>query len=306
MVTSQFARRALGETPIRIVIPFPAGSNLDVIARAVMDDMSVRRNRTSFLDHKPGANSNIGAEFVSKSEPDGNTLLLTSMAIATNQYLYSSLSWNPDDFKPLSIVCKVPNVLLVPANAPHGSLSEFVRFARSNPGKLTYGSAGVGSSFHLCTELFMRATGTKMLHVPYRGSNLALQDLMAGALDVFFGNVASSLGSIKSGLVKALAVTSSARVPVLKDIPTVAEDAVPGFEMAAWYGFFAPSKTHESILEAMSDDIRSALSSHAVMDSFQGEFGMQMMNMDRVQSGEFLKSEMSRWSTIIREAGIRL
>ena len=303
---TRFARSAPAGRNARIVIPYPAGSALDVIARTVMDMTSGKWNRSIVLEHKPGANSNIGTELVSKSEPDGSTLLLTSMAIAVNQYLYPSLSWAPDDLKPLSIVCKVPNVLMVPAGAPYQTLNEFVEFARSNPGKLTYGSAGVGSSFHLCAELFMRATGTTLLHVPYRGSNHALQDLIGNVIDVAFGNVASSLGSIQSGSVRALAVTSLDRVHLLKGVPTVAEAAVPGFEMAAWYGFFSSGKTPEPILESLSADIRSALADPAVVHQFQNELGMQMTNMDRRQSDEFLRAERRKWLNIIRDREIKL
>ncbi len=290
----------------RIVIPYPAGSSLDIIARTVMEMTSGKWNRNVVLEHKPGANSNVGTEFVSKSEPDGSTLLLTSMAVAVNQYLYPSLAWTPEDLKPLSLVCKVPTVLMVPASAPYRTLNEFIGFARANPGKLTYGSAGVGSSFHLCAELFMRATGTTLLHVPYRGSNLALQDLIGNVIDVAFGNVASSLGSIRSGAVRALAVTSLDRVHLLKDVPTVAEGEVAGFEMSAWYGFFSSGRTPESILERISDDIRTALADPAVVKRFQNELGMQMTNMDRQQSDGFLKAEMSRWLAIIRDKGIKL
>ena len=152
----------------------------------------------------------------------------------------------------------------------------------------------------------MRATGTTLLHVPYRGSNLALQDLIGNVIDVAFGNIASSLGSIRSGAVRALAVTSLDRVHLLKDVPTVAEAEVPGFDMSAWYGFFSSGRTPEPILESMSDDIRTALADPAVVQRFQNELGMQITNMNRRQSDGFLKAEMSRWLTIIRDKEIKL
>ena len=207
--------------------------------------------------------------------------------------------------KPITLICTVPNVMVVPANSPHKTVADFLRFARANPGKANFGSAGAGTSLHLAAELFKRAAGIEMQHVPYKGSAPALNDLIAGRLDVMFAVMSSALAPIKGGQLRALGVTTPHRIPSVSQIPTVAE-TVPGFETSAWYAIFAPGKTPDAIAEKMSQDIRWALSDPAVRDQLENSLGMQVAGSSRQELADFLARDMAKWSVVIKEANIRL
>src|SRR6476659_7362980 len=201
------------------------------------------------VENKGGGATNIGTEMVARADPDGYTLLLQSMPLAVNRFLFASLPYDPlADLAPVILLCDYPNVMAVPVTSPARSVAEFIAYAKSNPGKVTFASSGHGTSVHLSGELFKRMAGIEMTHVPYRGAGPALQDLVPGRVDVMFNNIGAVMPLIKGGQLRALGVTSSKRAAELPDVPTVSEAGVPGFDVSAWYALFVPAKTRHDII----------------------------------------------------------
>ena len=241
---------------VRLVVPFPAGGGTDIIARILANRLSEIWGQQMVIENKGGAGSNIGAEAVARAEPDGYTLLIGSLPVAVNRFLYSSLNYDSvTDFAPITLICTYPNLMAVPNSSPAKSVMEFVAHAKANRGKITYASSGTGTSTHLSGELFKRMTGIEMTHVPYRGVAPALNDLIPGRVDVMFNTMAGVLQHARSGQVRGLAVTSAKRFPTALEFPTVAESGVPGFDVSAWYAFFAPAKTPAELARLLKSEI---------------------------------------------------
>ena len=258
------------------------------------------------VENKPGAGANIGAQMVAQADPDGYTLYITSVPHATNRFLYRSLGYDPvADFAPVTLICMQPNIMVVPNASPAKSVLEFVAHAKANPGKISYGSGGVGTSVHLSGELFKRMTGIEMTHVPYRGSAPALQDVIAGRLDLIFDNITPALPQVRSGNARGLAVTTGARVPVAPELPTIAEAGVPGFDVSSWFAFFVPAKTPAPIVEKMHKDIVAALAYPPVRERLE-PLGAALVGSTPDELARHLKSEMDKWGPVIRDAGIKI
>ena len=240
---------------VKIIVPYPPGATVDALARVIGNGVSAKWRHPLVAENRGGAGGNIGTEIVARSEPDGHTLLLHSLSFAINQFLYPSLSWDPEaDFAAVTLICLVPNLMVVPSSSSIKSVSDFIAYAKAHPGKVNFGSAGIGTSLHLSAELFKRLAGVDMVHVPYKGSAPALNDLVSGQLDVMFAVMSSALPLVQSGQLRALGVTTSQRMKIVPDIPTVAESGVPGFETTAWYALFAP--TEDSCPNCPADQLR--------------------------------------------------
>ncbi len=291
---------------VRLIVPFvPAGAT-DVIARTVGHRLSEVWGQQVVIENKPGAAANIGAQMVAQADPDGYTLYITSVPHATNRFLYRSLNYDPiADFAPVTLICMQPNVMVVPNTSPAKSVKEFVAYAKANAGKISYGSGGIGTSVHLSGELFKRMTGIDMTHVPYRGSAPALQDVIAGRLDLIFDNITPALPQVRTGNARGLAVTTGQRVPVAPELPTIAESGVPGFDVSSWFAFFVPAKTPQPIVEKMYKDIVAALAHPPVRERLE-PLGAALVGSTPEELARHLKSEMDKWGPVIREAKIKI
>lgn len=291
---------------VRLVVPFPAGGGTDAIARLLAGQLSVVWNQQMVVENKGGGATSIGTEMVAKSEPDGYNVLLQSMPLAVNKFLFKTLPYDPvADLAPVSLVCDYPNIMAVPANSPAHTVKEFIEYARANPGKATYASSGHGTSVHLSGELFNRMTGLKLLHVPYRGAGPALNDLIPGRVDVMFNNTGAVLPLIQGGKLRALGVTSQKRLAVLPDVPTVSEAGVPGFDVTAWYAMFVPARTPEPVIRKMHADTVKALADPDTRARLE-QVGVGVIGSSPEELKAHLAAEMAKWGTIIAEAGIKV
>src|SRR5438876_3011684 len=256
---------------VRLIVPFPPGGGTDAIARIVAGKLSEIWGQQMVVENRGGAATNIGTEAVARADPDGYTLLLCSLTMAVNRYLFPTLSYDPvADFAPVSLICDYPNVMAVPITSPAHSVTEFIAFAGANKGKVSFASSGHGTSVHLSAELFKRLAGVEMLHVPYRGAGPALNDLLPGRVDVMFNNIGAVLPLIQSDRLRGLAVTTKKRTPAAPQMPTIAESGVPGFDVSSWYAIFAPGKTPPEIVRKINADIVAALADAATKERLEG------------------------------------
>jgi tripartite-type tricarboxylate transporter receptor subunit TctC len=258
------------------------------------------------VENKPGAGGNIAADMVAHSDPDGYTIFIVGPGLATNQFLYPSLSYDPvGDFAPVTLLITQPNLMCVPNSSPAKSVKEFIAYCNENKGKVTYASSGNGTTLHLGGELFKRMAKVEMTHIPYRGGAPAINDLIPGRVDVIFDNMPSILSHVKAGSLRGLAVTTKDRVAVVADIPTIAESGVPGFDVFSWFGFFVPAKTPPDIVARINADTNAALAHASVKSRFE-ELGATPKGSTPAELAAFLKSEVDKWGPVIQEAKIRV
>jgi tripartite-type tricarboxylate transporter receptor subunit TctC len=258
------------------------------------------------VENRGGAATNIGTEAVVRADPDGYTMLLQSMPLAVNRFLFPSISYDPlADLAPVSLLCDYPNIMAVPVSSPAHSVNEFIEYAKANRGKVTFASSGHGTSVHLSGELFKRMAGIEMLHVPYRGAGPALNDVIPGRIDVMFNNIGAVLPLIRGGKLRGLAVTSAKRTPAAPELPTIAESGVPGFDVSSWYAFLAPAKTPPGIIRQMHSDTVAALTDPATKMKLEQNLGVVVIGSTPQELAIFLKAEMDKWGPVIKEAGIR-
>jgi tripartite-type tricarboxylate transporter receptor subunit TctC len=300
--------------PVRIVVPFAAGGTTDILARAVAQELTKAFGQSFVVDNKAGAGGNIGADIVSKAAPDGYTLLMGTVGTqAINKSLYSKMPFDPQkDFVPITLVAGVPNVMVVNTEKAAArnihNVQDFIKFAKANPGKLNMASSGNGTSIHLAGELFKVMTGTYMTHFPFGGSNPALLSLMSGDMDVMFDNLPSSMAHIKSGKLKALAVTSATRSTALPDVPTVEEaggKGMKGFEATSWFGLLAPTGTPMDIVNRVQQETAKALATPAMKERLQAQGAIPSGNT----SAEFAKlidSEIRKWAPVVKASGAKV
>jgi tripartite-type tricarboxylate transporter receptor subunit TctC len=304
------ASRARGQTSwplrnVRIVVPFPPGGSTDITARLVGNRLQEVWGQTVVIENKPGAGGNIASEMVARSDPDGYTVFIVGPGLATNQFLYPSLSYDPvGDFAPVTLLITQPNLMCVPLSKPAKSVKEFIAYCQNNKGKVTYASSGNGTTLHLSGELFKRLANVEMTHIPYRGGAMAINDLIPGRVDVTFDNMPSILPHAKAGAVRALAVTTKERVPVVPDIPTIAE-TVPGFDVSSWFGFFLPVKTPKEIIAKLNADTNAALAHSSVKPRFD-DLGATPKGSTPEELAAFLQSEIAKWGPVIKEAKIKV
>jgi len=291
--------------PMRLIVPYAPGGGADAVARVVAKHVGESLGQSMVVENRGGAGSIIGTELVAKAEPDGYTLLLgQSGPISINPAVYKSLPYDPArDLAPITMTNSYPYVLVVNAKLPAGSLQEFVALGKSKPGALNYGTTGVGAANHLMSELFCRKTGIKMTHVPYRGTALAVADLVAGQVDMVFSDPVSALPHLQAGTLRALAVTSPRRSSVLPQVPTMGESGYPEVEAIAWHGIFAPARTPSAIVDRLQAEIVKALSNPdvAVMLAKQA---MQPVGDTSAAFAAFLKKDMATWKDVATLANV--
>lgn len=298
--------------PVRIVVPFPAGGTTDIVARLVGTELQKMWGQPVVIENRGGAGGNIGADVVAKSPADGYTLLMGTVGThAINLPLYTQgggkLPYDPiKDFAPITLVAAVPNVMVVPASLPVDSVKEFIALARSKPGQLNMASSGNGRSIHLSGELFKSLTKTYMVHLPYRGSAPAVQDLIAGNTQVMFDNLPSALPHIRSGRLKALAVTSRERAPALPNVPTIEEAAgLKGFDATSWFGLFAPAGTPREIVAKVHQDVAKVLATPQMRERFIGQGAAPVGNTPE-QFAAFIRSEIDKWTQVVKFSGAKI
>jgi tripartite-type tricarboxylate transporter receptor subunit TctC len=290
--------------PVKIVVPFAAGGATDVVARLLALKLGEAWGEQVVVENKVGAGGNIGADMVAKSSPDGYTLLLTSGALLTSPYMYKGqLSFDPlKDFVPITNCASGPQVIAVNAESPFKRLEDLVAFAKAHPRQLTFGSAGVGSQTHLAGENLAHSAGIDLMHVPYKGESAALTDLLGGQIQLVTANLGGAVSQIQQGRIRALAVTSTTRVPQLPDVPP-ASDTLPGFENAGWFGLMAPAGTPREVIDrAYRDAARILLS-----DDFKAALAKQGMVPVANTPAEFahaMREESARWAKVIKERGL--
>jgi tripartite-type tricarboxylate transporter receptor subunit TctC len=294
--------------PIKLVVPYAAGGPTDVQARLIAEYLARDLKQTVFVENKAGAQGAIGAEAVAHGETDGHTLLFTAgSVIVLNPMLYKKLAYDPDrELRVLGVLTDLPMVMILHPTVPAKTLAEFVAYARQNPGKLNFGSAGTGGVGHLSGEMFKETTGVEMTHVPYKGAGPALQDLISGNIQLMFETVGTALPPVKAGLVRPLGVSSAERIADLPDLPTIAESGYPDYRVSVWYGVAAPARVSAEVAQAISASLDRALHDEAFRASLT-RIGFWPLSA-RSEAGikEFIDADKARWSSVIRKLNISL
>ncbi|UZE49916.1 Bug family tripartite tricarboxylate transporter substrate binding protein [Rhodopseudomonas sp. P2A-2r] len=293
--------------PIQLIVPFAAGGAADIIGRTIAEKLGQIYGQQVIVDNRAGAGSNIGINAAAKSPPDGYTLVLASIAVAVNPWLFKSMPYDPaKDLTPLTLALETPNVVLVPASSSIKNIKDLIAFAkeRAKTGGATYGSAGIGSSLHLAAEMFRQQANVELTHVPYRGSSPALTDLMSGRIDLMFDNASTALPQVQGGSVRAIAVTTKERIAALPDVPTIAESGVPGFELANWWAIFGPGHMPPELAERVSADIRKILADPDVQKRFADVSGRVIASTPQELAAHLAK-ESAKWKQVVDAAGIR-
>lgn len=290
---------------IRLIFPFPPGGPTDLLGRAIAQKVSDQVGQQVVADNRPGAGGNLGLELAAKAPPDGYTIVLSSPLVAISPSLYTKLNYDPaKDLAPISQVALIQNVLLLHPSVPAKSLKELIQLARRSPGKLNFGSGGVGTTTHLAPELLKSLQKINLVHVPYKGSGQALVGLLGGEVDMLIMAVPAASGQILSGKVRALAVLSAQRSPVIPNTPTAAEAGIDNFEVPIWYGILAPAATPRDIITRLNTELTKALASPDLKERL-GSAGIEPMTSTPEQFGAFIKSETVRFAKVVKDAGIK-
>ncbi len=290
--------------PVQIVVGFTAGSTSDILARLMAQWLSQRFGQQFIVENRPGAGGNIGAETVVKATPDGYTLLMVPPAVAANATLYEHLNFNfLHDIAPVAGVVRVPNVVEVNPSVPVRTIPELIAYARANPGKLSFASAGIGTASHLAGQLFNTMSGVNFQHVPYRGDGPAMADLIAGQVQIGFATMTASIGHIRADQLRPLAVTTIKRSDALPGIPSVS-DFLPGYEASSWFGVAAPRRTPAEIIESLNREINAGLADPTI-NARLADMGGMLLTGSPSDFGKLIADETEKWSKVIRAAGIK-
>ncbi|SNS48989.1 Tripartite-type tricarboxylate transporter, receptor component TctC [Noviherbaspirillum humi] len=285
--------------PIRVVVPYSPGGGADNAARIIATRLSTALGQPVVIDNRPGGSGMIGAQLVAQAEGDGYTLLYDASAFAVNPAL-RKMSFDPArDLVPVSLAVTVPNIFVVPPSAPYKTVQEFVDYARKHPGELSYASYGAGSAAHLIGELLKNQAKIDLLHVPYKGGAPALTDVMGGQVNSYFANAASGMSYVKSGKLRALAVTSGKRMAALPDVPTLAESGFKNFEVLEWNGFFVPKGTPKDVVAKLGREIQAAIKDPGTRQKLEG-LGVDPVGSSPDEFARFVQSEMSRWGALVK------
>lgn len=289
---------------VKMVVPFPGGGINDILARILGDKLQNKWAQPVVIENKTGAGGNIGADLAYHSEPDGYTLLLSPPGpLAINQSLYKQLSYKPQEFVPLTVVAAVPNVVIVRKELPINSLKELIDYIKANPGKVTFGSQGNGATPHLTAVMFQSMTGTQMVHVPYRGETLVLNDMFGGHVDVFFGNLAAVKSHFREGRLKIVALADVQRSPQLPEIPTTAEAGLPGLVATAWFALAAPPKLAPALASSIARAAIEVINLAEVQAKFRSA-GVEPVGDTPTAMAAFVANETQRWGEVIRQNNI--
>jgi tripartite-type tricarboxylate transporter receptor subunit TctC len=299
------AQQAFPSKPIRIISPFAPGGGNDILSRAIAQKLTENVKQQVLVDNRPGANGIIGTELAARAAADGYTIVLIPSGHAVNASLHRKLPFDSiRDFTPITLVGSSPLILALHPSVPARNVKELVALAKARPGELTYGSAGIGSSGHLGGALFDTLTGTKMVHVPYKGMSLAITDVMSGQVSMVFGTSASVMQHARSGRMRALATTGAQRSAALPDLPTVAEAGVPGYEAGLWYGFLGPARIPADIVRRLNIEIVAVLASSEVRERLASQ-GVDATPSTPEDFGRLLVTDLERWAKVVQRAGIR-
>ncbi len=301
------AQSAWPAKPVTVVVPFPPGGGTDAFARPLFALLSKNVGKQFIIDNKGGAGGTLGATIAAKAAPDGYTMFMGAVHHTIAPSMYPRLDYNIEtDFVPVGMISSVPQVIVVnPQRVQATNLKELIEFIRKNPGKLNYGSAGNGTSHHLAGELFKLQTKTFITHIPYRGAGPALQDLIAGQVDMMFDGLGSSANHIKGGRLRAIAVAGDKRAPGFAELPTASEAGLPGYKVATWYGLWAPKGTPKDIVSAMTAEMKKALGSDELKSIWNG-LGTDAPNLWGDEYGRFVASEVKRWAEVVKSSGAKL
>jgi tripartite-type tricarboxylate transporter receptor subunit TctC len=294
--------------PIRFVVPYPPGGPLDIMARGIGARLTENWGQPVVVDNRPGAGGNIGADFVAKSAPDGYTLLMGAVAThAINPSLYAKMPYDPvKDFAPVALVAVVPNVLVVHPSLAVRSVKELIELARAKPGYLNFASGSTGSTGHLAGELFKTLAGIDMVHIPYKGAAPAMQDLLAGQVQMMFDNLANSLPQVRAGKLRALAVTTTQRSPAVPELPTVSESGLPGFDLSTWFGVMVPVGTPADILAQLNYGVVRALGSRELADRLAAMGAEPPADNTPERFAAFIRRESAKYARVVRDSGARV
>jgi tripartite-type tricarboxylate transporter receptor subunit TctC len=290
---------------VRIIVPFVPGGGTDAIARILATGLSKSAGYQIVIENKGGGSTNIGTEAVAHAAPDGYTILFSSLPFAINRFLFTTLGYDSfADFAPVTLLATYPDLMAVPTTSPARSVAEFIAYAKANGGKTTFASSGTGTSPHLAGELFKRRAGIEMIHIPYRGAGPAITDVIGGRVDVTFNTFGATLSLVREGQLRGLAVTSAKRFPAAPDLPTIAETALPGFDVTAWYALFVPAQTPPDIVHKLNADAVAVLAEPAIRDKME-QIGVAVVGSTPEELARHLKAETELWGPVIKATNIR-
>lgn len=300
------AAQAYPTKPMRLVVGFSPGGSTDVTARILAERMSVSMGQQLVVDNRAGAGGNIGADLVAKSNPDGYTILMaTTGVMAFNHYLYAKLPYSAErDLAPVTQIGALPLILVVPASLPAKSVGDLIGLAKSQPGKYSFGSSGVGGTTHVTAELFKALAKIDIVHVPYKGSGQMMGDLLGGQVQIAFDQIASSIAHVKSGRLRALGITTAKRSALLPDMPTIAEAGVPGYEAISWNGFAVPTGTPNAVIRRLQQETLKAVSMPEVREKFFA-LGIEGIAGTPEQFAALIKSERAKWVPLLKKIGVK-
>ncbi len=291
--------------PVRLILPFPPGGATEVLGRLIAERLTAGLGQPVVVENRGGAGGNVGAEAAAKSAPDGYTLVLVAPSLAISPSLYTKLNYDPvKDLAPISLVGTVPNVLVTDPKLPVQNLSEFIALAKSKPGGMNFGSGGSGTSNHLGGELFNIVAGVKLVHVPYKGVNLAMNDVLSGRIQLVVIGVPIAAPHIKAGRLRALGIVAPQRSPILPDVPTVAEAGLPNFEVTTWYGVLAPAGTPRPIINRLNAELVRAMHAPEMKERL-ASIGTDPKTSTPEEFADYIRQEIAKWGKVIREAGLK-
>jgi tripartite-type tricarboxylate transporter receptor subunit TctC len=300
-----YAQGGYPNHPIRMVVPSSAGGGTDIIARVIQPKLSEQLGQQVVIDNRPGAGTMIGIDMVAKAPGDGYTILMGLSTLATNPLIYKRVLYDAvRDFAPVTLAISAPNVMVVHPSVPAQNVKDLISLARAQPGKLNFGSSGLGTNPHLCMELFLSMTKLKMVHIPYKGSAPALIDMLAGQFEVMAATMLTGVTHVRSGRLRALGVTGSRRSAVMPEVPTIAEAGVPGYEAVQWYGVLAPAKTPKEIVTRLNTEIVRILKSPDVKQRLASD-GVDVEADTPDEFARYIQSELVKWAKVAKDAGIK-
>jgi tripartite-type tricarboxylate transporter receptor subunit TctC len=287
--------------PIRLIVPYGTGGLTDIVARVVAPGLSESLGQPVVVENRPGANGRIGLEYVANARPDGYTISVATSELAVNPVLFNRVPYDAQkDFAPISLVMLVPTVLVVHPSVRAQSVNELIAFAKANPGKLNYGSAGTGSANHLVTEVFKNAAGIDALHIPYKGGGAVMADLVGGQVQFTFATIPAAISHVNSGRLRALGLSTLKRSPALPDVPTVAETALPGFDVSTWLGIFAPKDTPTALIDLLNRAVLKSLQRADIVERLEAQ-GAEIIGSSPARLRSHLNAEISRWEKLAKE-----
>jgi tripartite-type tricarboxylate transporter receptor subunit TctC len=291
--------------PIRLILPFPPGGGTDILGRLMAERLAPRLGQPVVVENRGGAGGNVGAEAAARSAPDGYTIVLVAPSLAISPSLYKKLAYDPvKDFAPVSLVATVPNVMVTNPSIPAKTLSEFIALAKSKPGAMNFGSGGNGTSNHLAGELFNIVAGVRLVHVPYKGVNLAMNDVMSGDVQLVIIGIPAAAPHIKAGKLRALAVIDSKRAAALPDVPTAAEAGLKDFEVTTWYGVLAPAGTPRPIVTRLNAEIVAVMHSNEMKERL-ATMATEPVTSTPEEFGDLIRREIAKWAKVVRAAGLK-